>query len=135
VGLGLAAFGTTTRSELVAPAPAEARWTRVALAAGPEARFSRGRTLLGAHLHGLAALLHVEGAGLATTASDSSAQFGAAGGLRVGRSWGNATPWVGADLLFWPGHERLEIAGLGARGELPRLELQFALGLSLGRLP
>ncbi len=135
VGLGLAAFGTTSRSEAVVPAPAEARWTRIAFAAGPEARFMLGRTMVGVHLQGLAALLHVEGAGLAMNASDSSAQFGTAAGLRVGRSWGNATPWVGADLLFWPGHERLEIAGLGARGELPRLELQLALGLSLGRLP
>jgi len=56
-------------------------------------------------------------------------------GVQVGRPWGNATPWIGADVLYWPGHDRLQIAGLAAEGELPHLEIQVALGLSLGRFP
>jgi hypothetical protein len=91
--------------------------------------------MVGAHAQALAAVLHVEGVGLTTTASDSTAQFGTGAGVQVGRPWGNATPWIGGDLLFWPGHDRLEISGLAARGELPRLELQLAVGLSLGRFP
>ena len=43
--------------------------------------------------------------------------------------------WIGADVLYWPGHDRLEIAGLAAEGELPHVEIQVALGLSLGRFP
>jgi hypothetical protein len=39
------------------------------------------------------------------------------------------------DVLYWPGHDRLEIAGQAAQGELPHLEVQVALGLSLGRFP
>jgi hypothetical protein len=135
LGLGAAVSATTARSEPVGPGPAAARWTRYALGAGPEARFAIGRMMVGAHARALAALLRVEGVGLPTTASDSTAQFGTGAGVHVGRPWGNATPWIGADLLFWPGRDRLEISGLAARGELPRLELQLALGLSIGRFP
>jgi hypothetical protein len=91
--------------------------------------------MLDAHAQLLAAMLRVEGVGLTTTASDSAAQLGTGVGVQVGRPWGNATPWIGADLLYWPGHDRLEIAGLTAQGQLPHLEVQVALGLSLGRFP
>jgi hypothetical protein len=135
IGIGVAAAATTARAEPVAPPPAAARWTRLAFGLGPETRFGAGQTTVGARLHALAALLQVEGVGLPTTASDSSAQFGAGMGLHIGRPWGNATPWIGADVLIWPGRERLVITGVSAQGELPRFEVQLAIGLSLGRLP
>ena len=90
---------------------------------------------MGARVQALAALLRVEGVGLTTTASDSSTQFGTAVGVHVGRPWGNATPWIGADLLLWPGRDHLEVTGLADQGQLPRFELQLAAGLSLGRFP
>jgi hypothetical protein len=133
LGLGMAASGTTARSESVGPG--EARWSRYVFAAGPDARFNVRGTMLGAHAQLLAAALRVEGAGLETNASGWTAQFGTGAGVRVGRSWGTAAPWLGADLLFWPGRDRLVIDGLTAQGELPRVELQLALGLSLGRFP
>jgi hypothetical protein len=135
LGLGVALSGATARSEPVGPRPGAARWNRFALGVGPEARFNVGRTAVGARAHALAAVLNVEGVGLPTTASDSTAQLGTAVGVQIGRPWGNATPFIGADLLLWPGHDRLEISGLTAQGELPRVEVQLALGLSLGRLP
>jgi hypothetical protein len=135
LGLGVAVSGATARSEPVGPLTGAARWTRVALGAGPEARFEAGRTLLGAHAQLLAGVLHVEGVGLETDASDTTVQLGAGAGVQIGRPWGNATPWIGVDVLYWPGHDRLEIAGQAAQGELPHLEVQVALGLSLGRFP
>lgn len=135
LGLGVALSGATARSEPVGPPPGAARWTRFALGVGPEARFNVGPTVVGARAHALAAVLNVEGVGLPTTASDSTAQLGTAVGVQIGRPWGNAAPFIAADLLLWPGHDRLEISGLTAQGELPRVEVQLALGLSLGRLP
>jgi hypothetical protein len=135
LGLGVAVSGATARSEPVGQLAGAARWTRIALGAGPEARFEAGRTMLGAHAQLLAGVLHVQGVGLETDASDTAVQVGAGAGVQIGRPWGNATPWIGADVLYWPGHDRLEIAGLTAQGELPRLEVQVALGLSLGRFP
>jgi hypothetical protein len=38
-------------------------------------------------------------------------------------------------VLGYPGHDHLEIGGLGDGGQLPRLEVQIASGLSLGRFP
>jgi hypothetical protein len=135
LGLGVSVSGATTRSEAIGPRPDAARWTRVAFGAGPQVRFGAGRTTLDAHLQALAAALHVEGVGLTTNASGSTAQFGVGTGLHVGRWLGNARPWIGADLLLWPGHDRLEISGQAAQGELPRLEVQLAVGLSIGRAP
>jgi hypothetical protein len=135
LGLGVTLSGATARSEAVGALADAARWTRFAVGAGPDGRFDAGRTLLDAHAQLLAGLLHVEGAGLATNTSDWAAQLGFGAGARVGRPWGNATPWIGADVIYWAGHDRLAIAGLAAQGELPHLEIQVALGLSLGRFP
>src|SRR5262249_50207617 len=135
VGVGVTLSAATSRSEPVGGQDAAARWLRVALGVGPDLHADVGKTMLGAHAQALAALLHVAGVGLPTTASDSSAQLGVGAGVQGGRPWGNATPWIGADVLYWPGHGRLEIAGLPAQGELPHLEIQVALGLSLGRFP
>jgi hypothetical protein len=134
-GLGVTASAVTSRSEAVGERADAARWNRIAFGAGPETRLKLARTIMAVHAQALAALLRVEGVGLATTASDSTAQFGAGLGVHAGWPWGNATPWIGADLLFWPGHDRLAITGVTAQGELPRAELQLAVGLSLGRFP
>lgn len=135
LGLGVVLSGATARSESVGALSGAARWTRFAIGAGPDARLGVGRTTMDAHAHLLAAALHVEGVGLATNSSDTSAQFGAGAGVRIGRPWGNATPWIGADVLYWAGHDQLTIAGSSSRGELPHLEAQIAVGLSLGRFP
>jgi hypothetical protein len=91
--------------------------------------------MLDFHVGGVIALLHVEGAGLPSTASDTSAQFGIGTGLRGMWAWNNAAGWIGLDLLAYPGHDRLEIGDLGDGGQLPHLEVQVASGLSLGRFP
>jgi len=135
LGLGVAVSGVTARTESVGARVDAARWSRFALAAGPQVRFEAGGMTVDAHAQALAALLRVEGVGLTTTATDSTGQFGTGVGVQVGRPLGNATPWIGADVLFWPGRDRLAIDGLASEGQLPRFELQLALGLSFGRSP
>jgi hypothetical protein len=135
LGLGVSMSAVTTRAEAVGPRSDAARWSRVAFAAGPQARFHAGRTTLDTQLQALAAVLRVEGVGLTTNQAGTAAQLGMAAGVHAGRWWGNARPWIGVDLLFWPGRDRLEIAGQSAHGELPRLEVQFGVGVSVGRAP
>jgi len=132
-GLSLSLSGVTSRSEAVADYAGAASWRRFTLGAGPELRFEAGHTILAAQAQALAALLNVEGVGLTTTASSSTSQLGTGLGLRAGRPWGTAIPWIGADALLWPGHDRLVITGVSEHGQLPRFEVQVSLGLSLGR--
>jgi hypothetical protein len=135
LGLALALSASSTHSQSVGSLIGSAHWTRAALAAGPQYRLGRGALLLDLHADGVIALLHVEGVGLPATASHTSAEFGMAAGLRGMWAWNNAAGWIGLDLLAYPGHDHLEIAGFGDRGQLPRVEVQVALGLSLGRFP
>jgi hypothetical protein len=105
LGLALELSGTTARSEAVGARADAASWTRFALGAGPEAQLTLRTATLDLRAQALAALLHVEGVGLSTTASDSSAELGTGVGARLGWPWGNAAPWIGVDTLFWPGHQ------------------------------
>jgi hypothetical protein len=103
--------------------------------AGPQYRVTRNAMMLDVHAGGAVALLRVEGVGLPSTASDTSAQFGLGAGLRGMRGWNNAAGWIGLDLLVYPGRDQLNIGGLGDSGQLPHVEVQIATGLSLGRFP
>jgi hypothetical protein len=91
--------------------------------------------MLDVHAGGAVALLRVEGVGLPSTAADTNVQFGLGAGLRGMWVWNNAAGWIGLDLLAYPGHDHLEVGGLGDGGQLPHLEVQVASGLSLGRFP
>ena len=135
LGLALALSASSTHSQSVGSLAGAAHWTRVALAAGPRYRLGRSAMMLDFHAGGAIALLHVEGVGLPSTASDTAAQLGIGAGLRGMWAWNNAAGWIGLDLLAYPGHDHLEIGGLGDSGKLPRLEVQIASGLSLGRFP
>jgi hypothetical protein len=103
--------------------------------AGPQYRVTRNAMMLDVHAGGAVALLRVEGVGLPSTASDSSAQFGMGAGLRGLWAWNTAAGWIGLDVLVYPGRDQLDVGGLGASGQLPRVEVQIATGLSLGRFP
>lgn len=135
LGLGVAVSGVTARSASVGDRAEAARWSRGAFGAGPDVRLVVGRTNVDLRVQVLAGLLYVEGVGLTTNTSGSTGQLGSGVGVHAGHPWGTATPWVGVDLQYWPGSDRLEIAGSADRGQLPRLELQLAAGLSLGRFP
>jgi hypothetical protein len=133
LGLHGALSLTTTRTQSFASPAVQAKWIRPALSLGPDLRW-RGKTLA-VDIHGSAvfALLHVEGEGLQQVSSDTDAQFGLAVGLRGLWTWNHGAVWAGADLFIYPGRDRLTVANYGEVGTLPHLELQIALGTSLGR--
>jgi len=135
LGLAAALSASSTHSQSVGSLTGAAHWTRVALAAGPQYRVSRRATMLDFHLGGVIALLRVAGVGLPSTASDTSAQLGIGAGLRGLRSWNNAAGWIGLDVLAYLGHDHLDVGGLGVSGQLSRLEVQIAAGMSLGCFP
>jgi len=134
-GLAVALSASSTHSQSVGSLTGAAHWSRMALVVGPQYRLGRSATMLDFHAGGAIALLHVEGDGLPSTTSDTSAQFWCRS--RAARPLGleqrGGLDWPG--LLAYPGHDYLEIGGLGDRGELPHLEVQIAFGLSLGRFP
>jgi hypothetical protein len=134
-GLAAALSASSAHSQSVGSFTNAAHWTRVALTAGPQYRVTRNAMMLDVHAGGAVALLRVEGVGLPSTAADTNVQFGLGAGLRGMRSWNNAAGWIGVDVLGYPGRDRLEIGGLGDIGQLPRVEVQIATGLSLGRFP
>jgi hypothetical protein len=124
---------TTTRSEPIPALDAAARWQRVALALGPNLRVTSAHPGLDLRAGAVVALLHVEGSGVPRAASDSSVQLGLTAGLRALWSWQNAAGWAGADVFYFPGHDRLSVGNYGEVGRLPRTELQLSLGMALGR--
>jgi hypothetical protein len=103
------------------------------MSAGPSLRLRRGPAALDLHLGGILALLHVQGDELWKTDADTAVQLGAEAGTRGLWIWNNAAVWAGISLFVYPGHEYLAIKGYDVVGELPRLDVQLALGLSLGR--
>jgi hypothetical protein len=136
VGLHAALTGTSTHTQSIttpaAPTSA-AEWMRAALSLGPDYRLGHAAPGLDVHAGVALALLHVQGAGLPRTASDTTLQWGLAAGLRGLWAWNNAVGWLGVDVFVYPGEDRLTIGNYGAVGNLPRLEAQLAAGIGLGR--
>lgn len=135
LGLGAALSASSTHSQSVDASAGDVHWMRVALTVGPKYRFGQGATMLELFAGGVIAVLHVEGVGIPSSSADTSAQLGIAAGLRGLWAWNNAAAWLGLDALAFPGRDSLEIGGVGDVGQLPRLEIQIASGVSLGRFP
>jgi hypothetical protein len=144
LGLAWAISVSSNHSQSVPDSPlttdVKAEWIRPTLTLGPNLRLQGDALALDIHGSAVLALLHVKGvngSGLDTPASDTSAQFGLAGGLRGLWTWPKAAVWVGADLLGFPGQDNLTIGNSSGnsdpRGHLPHLEIQASLGVSLGR--
>jgi hypothetical protein len=133
LGLDLALSATSTHSQSITTPASTAQWTRAALSVSPTYRLRRNAAMLDVHVGGVLALLHVRGTGLSSTASDTSGQLGLAAGLRGLWAWNNAAGWIGADVFTYPGQDRLTIGNYGEVGQLPHLEVQISLGLSLGQ--
>ena len=89
-GLAVALSASSTHSQSVGSLTGAAHWSRMALVVGPQYRLGRSATMLDFHAGGAIALLHVEGDGLPSTTSDTSAQFGVGAGLRGLWAWNNA---------------------------------------------
>ena len=132
----MASPSTTARSESFAAGPGETRWTRVGLGFGPTYAFLRGPGAVAAAFACLdVARLHVQGAGLPTTQSDSSWDLGVRGGLEVGvrrRAW---TPKLGLAVGYWPRPQAAIVLGSGQTLTLPAVDLIASLGLGWGELP
>jgi hypothetical protein len=133
LGLDIALSATSTHAQSIASPVSTAEWTRAALSAGPTYRLRRNAAVLDVHAGPVLALLHVRGTGLASTSSDTSGQLGVVAGLRGLWAWNNAGGWIGADVYTYPGQDRLTIGNYGEVGQLPHLEVQLSVGLSLGQ--
>jgi hypothetical protein len=132
-GFHLAISAASSHTQTSASPSVEAQWIRPALSVGPNLRL-RGQTLaLDVHGDAVLALLRVQGVGLTKTSSDTGAQFGLAAGLRGLWTWNRAAAWIGADLFIYPGQDNLTVGNSDRVGRLPHLEIQVALGFSLGR--
>lgn len=135
-GLGAAVAATMPRSASVGWVSDAARWTRQYLGVGPEVALLPGPIELRAHLHGLLGLLHLTGNGLDMSASETGLRFGGAAGLWAAwRRWNGIWPWIGADVLFWPGREYLRVDGVSPDGRVPALDAQLAAGLGIDLFP
>ena len=135
LGIAGAITATTARDSSVGSLSAVAHWSRVTLGLGPDARFRLGSKSIDLQLQAVAAVLTVGGNGLPATSSASSLQLGGAAALRGAWAWGTSAIWVGAQVLVFPGDDRLLVRGVTDQGQLPHVELQLASGLSLGRFP
>jgi len=135
LGLDVALSATSTHTQSIAMPAVAAQWTRAALSAGPTYRLRRNPTALDVHAGGALALLHVQGSGLSSTSSDTSAQLGVTAGLRFIWAWNNAAAWLGTDVFTYPGQDRLTIGNYGEVGQLPHVEVQIAVGISAGQFP
>jgi hypothetical protein len=134
LGLYAALGATATHTQSIDEPAGEAKWLRAALAVGPVYRLGLAALGLDVHAGGVLALLHVRGALLPNPASDTSLQLGLVVGVRGSWAWHDVAAWVGTDLLVYPGDDRLTIGNYdGDVGHLPRLEVQIAAGVGLGR--
>jgi hypothetical protein len=133
LGFHLAISASSSHTQTSSLTAVEAQWMRPALSVGPNLRL-RGRTLaLDVHGDAVLAFLRVKGVGPPETSLDTGAQFGLAVGLRGLWTWDHAATWIGADLFVYPGQDNLIVGNDFRVGQLPHLEIQVALGFSLGR--
>jgi hypothetical protein len=135
LGLDVALSATSTHSQSIAAPASTAQWTRAALSAGPTYRLRRDVLMLDLHAGPVLALLHVQGAGLSSAASDTSTQLGVQAGARGLWTRANAAGWLGVDVYSYPGQDRLTIGNYGEVGRLPHVEVQIALGIGMGQFP
>jgi hypothetical protein len=135
LGARASLFATTEHNFPVGPQPGAARWRRAGGGLGPSILAHARGWRFDLHAAAVAAMLSLQGAGLATNVSSRSLDLGVAAGVRLARPWGTAAPWLGVEALYWPGHQEILVNGNDRVGEVPRIELQISLGLSLGSLP
>ena len=116
LGARVALAASTDRQQAVGPTPGAASWSRLTITAGPSRDLRLAASRLEAHAALAAALLRVEGRGLSSVSVARAADLGATAGVRWIFPWGNAAPWVGAEVTGWPEHQILEVGGLEAAG-------------------
>lgn len=134
LGFHIATSMSASHEQATTASDVQAQWLRPALSVGPNLRLQGSRLALDIHGDAVLALLRIKGSGsgLKENASDTTVQAGLAVGVRGLWTWNRAAAWLGADLLGFPGQDNLTI-GIDRTGQLPHLEIQVALGISLGR--
>jgi hypothetical protein len=129
-GFELAAQATARR-ELVL-GPGQVSWARYGAALGGRYRLHRGRFAVDGVARVLLAAVHAQGVGFAPDRSPVDFGVGVGGGARAGIRAGRTLLLLSALVQGWPQHHRTTVGGLAARGQLPRVEALFALGVRLG---
>jgi hypothetical protein len=133
LGLRLAFLGIGTRDEPVGPG--FARWTRIAVSAGPRYSLAKGSFLISLYGEALLAAVLVQGVDFQQNYTSASADLGLGGGVRVGVRLGPVVPFIGGGIAGWLLPQTVLVQGLDPGVTLPRFDLLLGAGVALGRLP
>jgi hypothetical protein len=109
-----------------------ARWTRAAVAIGPDYRLRPGRFVIDFHAEFLAALLVIEGVGFDVGQRAFDFDPGLGGGVRAAIKAGPATPYIGASIAGWLRRQEGRVDGVLESVEIPRFEVFLTAGVGLG---
>ncbi len=109
--------------------PGKAGWWRAFLVLGPELDVARGRRWGVVVSAGAAAgVASVSGTGFDVNRQTLSLDVGAEAGARVEWRPGRLRPWLGASVVGWARRQAVDVQGVSAGTELPRVEPMVALG-------
>ena len=130
--LGVRASVTGTASRQITLGMGSASWTRVAFAAGPRYAVPWKRAQIDLHAELVAGILMLNGQGFRMTSSDTGFDPAIGGGIRFGGSRSSLSPWLDFGVIGWLQQDDVKAANPEVSAGLPRLELLFSAGISLG---
>jgi hypothetical protein len=109
--------------------PGKASWWRAFLVLGPELDVARGRRWGVVVSAGAAAgVASISGTGFDVNRQTLSLDVGAEAGARLTWRPGRLRPWLGASVVGWLRRQAVDVQGVSAGTELPRVEPMAALG-------
>lgn len=131
---GRASIGSET-SRTADLGPGTVAWQHTSFALGVAARRLDMRWLVTADAGAMAGWMTLQSDGLDHPVTRRSFEYGATGGLRVGRSSGRWSLWIEGRANLWVAGQRLLITGFSAGTDLPVVELAVSLGGSVRARP
>jgi hypothetical protein len=109
--------------------PGQARWWRAFLVVGPELDVARGRRWAFVASAGAAGgVASISGTGFDVNRQTLSLDVGGELGARLEWRRGRLRPWLGASAVGWARRQTVDVQGVSAGSELPRVEPMAALG-------